>query len=134
MTEFERTPEGKIKLPESKPSPEQVARRQAVEQTRTALEAEQKRVVYERPFDQFKYRLPLDYWQNFTPDELSEIQQAEEVAFNTHRPAAMERDNARRAWRAAGGDDESFNRRYSEEDAIASRAQRIMEQGASSAY
>lgn len=137
MTEnYPRTPEGKIRIPEFEqgPSAEQQARRQAVEQAKEYLAAEQKRAVYEAPHQPFKYRLPVDLWQHYERAELDEIQKAEEVAFNQHRGPAMERANYKRAWIAAGGDEESFNRNYSEEGAIAARAAEIMERGADSPY
>lgn len=133
---FTRNSEGKIVLPEhmTQPSAEQQARREAVENAKKALEAEQKRAVYEKPFEQFKYRMPVDYYQHFEPSEMKEINQAEEIAFNTHRGPAIERANAQRAWIAAGGTEESFRRNYSEDDAVAARAAKIMERGADSPY
>lgn len=131
MTEFERTPEGKIKVPQFEAGRQQRAERKAViDKVKAELEAEQKRAAHAEPFAPFKYRLPLEVLAGgqFSEEELRELHTHEEISYDKHRPLAASKDAQRRSWVAAGGDAETFERDWymAGEDAdIAERAERI---------
>lgn len=120
MTEQYGMPEGyqpgitKVKLPENKPSAEQVARGQAMDEMKDTLAEEQRRAAEDAPHQPFKYRLPLDVVGSLTSEETEELRAHERLAYDGHIEKASAKDAQRRSWIAAGGDGESFEGHWQE--------------------
>jgi hypothetical protein len=103
--------EGKIPLPEAYLASMKAndARREMVRQWTSYLELEQQEAVEAAPFGHFRTRIPLESLRSFSAEERAKLMASEEAAYARHKPLAQARDEQRRAFSRAGGEEEAFS-------------------------